>query len=1181
MPFKEVPNKVDFPAQEREMLGFWKQSKSFQKMIELHQNDPHWSFIDGPITANNPMGAHHGWGRTYKDLFLRFWTMRGRKLRYQNGFDCQGLWVEVEVEKEMSFKSKKDIEAFGLEQFVRKCKARVLRYAAVQTAQSIRLGYWMDWNDPDQLRWLAERLEENPSQVITVQGPDGPVTDTVEQIVGRLGLPELGGSYFTFSNENNFMIWTFLKKCWQKGWLYRGADVMPWCPRCATGISQHEIVTDGYAELTHQSVTLRFPLRRETSTDGTRNTKNATQNSVLRLDPATGLPEALLVWTTTPWTLTSNVAAAVGPDLTYAKVRQGEEVLYLSKGTLHMLRGEYQVLGELQGSEMIGWTYDGPFDELPAAQQPGGHAHLKELTRSVQQSAAQAHRVIPWELVGETEGTGIVHIAPGCGAEDFLLGKEHHLPLIAPLEDEGYFVEGFGWLSGQQVLQVATPIFEDLERKGLLYRVEPYTHRYPTCWRCKTELIFRLVDEWFISMGEVYDKPRQALTADEKARSLRYQIMDVVDQIRWIPEFGYSREMDWLRNMHEWMISKKRFWGLALPIWVCASCGRFEVIGDEVELKQRAVAGWEVFEGHTPHRPHIDAVKLECPVCQAAGRHGVMNRISDVGNPWLDAGIVSFSTLRYRADRDYWRAWYPAHWISESFPGQFRNWFYSLLAMATVIDSSPPFLQNFGYATLLAEDGRPMHKSWGNMIEFNEAADQMGVDVMRWLYCNHKPENDLLFGYTRGDEVRRQYLIPLWNVYSFLATYANLDGWEPPLTPGPSPRGERGAGDKAFDPAYPEGSTPHSENLLDRWVLARLNQIIPKVTEALENSDPLNATLAVNAFLNDLSNWYVRRSRRRYWKSEHDADKSTAYATLYHVMVKFARLLAPFTPFVAEAIYQNLVRSVRPQAYESVHHTAWPQSDAAAIDEQLLEEMELARQVASLGLSARNAAGIKVRQPLAKALAYAGGKRTLRPELVAIVTDELNVKGFEFVEKASQLVTYRLLPDNKTLGPRYGARFPAVRAALAAADPASIAASVQAGLPVSLEVDGQTLELAAQEILVQTQPAAGLAVATDKLATVAVDANITTELRAEGLAREVVRRVQAMRKQAGFDIADRITTYYQAGGELAQVLTSWEEYIKAETLTTNLVAGGPPAGAYTETHNLDGQELVLGVERKS
>jgi isoleucyl-tRNA synthetase len=1139
MPFTEIPPKVDFPAQEREVLKLWKDTRAFEKMIALHKGQPHWSFIDGPITANNPMGVHHGWGRTYKDAMLRFRSMQGHEMRYQNGFDCQGLWVEVNVERELDFKSKKDIEDYGLATFVRKCKERVLRYAAVQTEQSIRLGYWADWNDPDYLRYLAEKLMEDPEQVVTAQGPDGPVTDTVEQIVGRLGQPELGGSYFTFSNENNFMIWAFLKKCWQNGWVYRGDDVMPWCPRCATGISQHEIVTEGYRELTHNSVTLRFPLRGRAH-------------------------ESLLVWTTTPWTLTSNIAAAVGPELTYAKVRQGEEIYYLSKGTLHMLRGPYEVLSEMKGTDLVGWTYDGPFDELEAEQQPGGHTLLVKLIRDVKLSAVEAHQVILWDAVGETEGTGIVHIATGCGAEDFQLGKEHHFPLVAPLDEEGHFVDGFDWLTGRHVSEVAQPIFDSLQQKGSLYAVEPYTHRYPVCWRCDSELVFRLVDEWFISMGETYDKPRETLTAEEKGRSLRYQIMDVVDQIKWIPEFGYAREMDWLRNMHDWMISKKRYWGLALPIWECSKCGHFEVIGSEAEMQSRAISGLEVLAKHTPHRPYIDAVQITCPKCSAT-----MSRVPDVGNPWLDAGIVSISTLCFRTDPEFWRKWYPAHWISESFPGQFRNWFYSLLAMGTVMAQEPPFLQNFSYATLLAEDGRPMHKSWGNSIEFNEAADKMGVDVMRWLFCNHQPENDLLFGYHGGDETRRQFLIPLWNVYSFFVTYARLDGWTPP----------------PLSPEFPEGPTPVSGNLLDRWILARLNQVTARVTECLDGSDFPGAAQAVNDLIDDLTNWYVRRSRRRFWKSakvvgeEADEDKSAAYATLYHVLVKLIRLLAPMVPFVTEVMYQNLIRGVQPAAYESVHHTTWPVCDRSAIDEKLIEQMGLTRRIASLGLSARSSNNLKVRQPLAKVLVYAG-KMRLSEELVEVVLDELNVKAFEWVDTPERLVTYRVLPDNKLLGPKFGAKFPQLRAALQAADPSAVAACVRDGLPVKLQMDGESVELAPAEILISTQPAEGLAVAADKAITVAVDAVITPELRAEGLAREIVRRVQEMRKNAGFEIADRIITYYQAEGSLADVMQTWAGYIQAETLTVELLAAPPPAEAYCEDHTFEGKTVKIGVVKR-
>lgn len=1142
MAIKKAPNEVDFIQQEHQTLKFWREIDAFQTLRDLHRDKPTWSFIDGPITANNPMGVHHGWGRTYKDLFNRFWSMKGHELRYQNGFDCQGLWVEVEVEKEKGFQSKKDIETYGLAKFVRECKARVLNYAAVQTEQSMRLGYWMDWNDPDLLRELAEKLIEDPLQEMTVTGPQGPVTDTVEQIIGRLGLQELGGSYFTFSNENNFMIWKFLKKTWEKGWLYRGADVMPWCPRCATAISQHEIVTDGYAELTHRSVTLRFPLRERPG-------------------------ESLLVWTTTPWTLTSNVAAAVGPELDYLKVRvtlpapngDQEHIVYLSKGTVSMLRGEYQVLGEVKGAEMEGWTYDGPFDELPAAQAVGGVTELKELREGIETSAAEAHRVILWDEVGEEEGTGIVHIAPGCGAEDFQLSKETPLPRIAPLTEEGYFIENFDWLTGRHVSDIADDIFDDLEKKGILYHVEPYTHRYPTCWRCKTELVFRLVDEWFIHMGESYDKPREQLTQEEKEASLRYQIMDVVDQIRWIPDFGHARELDWLRNMHDWMISKKRYWGLALPIWVCDDCGHYHVVGDDHELEERAIEGYDELKGHTPHRPFIDGITLACDKCG-----GKMNRIPDVGNPWLDAGIVPFSTLSYRVDPDFWDKWYPAQWISESFPGQFRNWFYSLLAMATVLDNSPPFLENFSYASLHAEDGREMHKSWGNSIEFNEAADKMGVDVMRWLYCAHKPENNLLFGYHRAEETRRRFIIPFWNVYSFFTTYAEIDGWAPDL--------------KNFDPDTPEGSTPKSDNPLDRWILGRLNQVVAQVTDDLNNSNAYNATLSYESLLDDLSNWYVRRSRRRYWKTETDQDKSTAYATLWHVLVKMSRSLAPVIPFLTEDIYQNLVRSLFPDARESIHHTLWPEADQNAIDQKLIDQMKLARETASQGLSARSNAGIKVRQPLSQVLVFVKqGQAELDQELLEIVKDELNIKDLVFVQDPETLMSYRVLPDNKLLGPKYGADFPKVKNALANLDPDQVAELVNNGEDVPLELDGDTISLAPEEILVQTQGAEGLSTVDSKLLTVAIETEISPELRAEGLARELVRRIQDFRKQADFDIADRIRIVYQVSEGLKGALEEHRAYIMDETLTLELEEGQPDEGMFSGKAKFEGEEVTLGL----
>ncbi len=1131
MPFKDVPNTIDFAAQEHAILDFWRRTNAFEKLRALRAGSPRWSFLDGPITANNPAGIHHAWGRTYKDLWQRFKAMQGYDQRWQNGFDCQGLWVEVNVERDLGFRSKRDIETFGLAEFVKLCKQRVLTYSAIITEQSIRLGQWMDWNDPDLLRWLRDKLGEDPGQVITVQGPRGPVTDTVEQIIGRLGTAELGGSYFTFSNENNYQIWGFLKRCWERGWIYKGHDVMPWCPRCGTGISQHEIVTEGYVEKVDPGLTVRFPLR--------------------------GRPgQSLLVWTTTPWTLTSNVAAAVGPQLTYLKVRQGDEVLYLSKGTTHMLIGPYQVLGELSGRDLGGWAYDGPFDDLPAQQASG---------------SIQAHRVVLWEEVGEEEGTGIVHIAPGCGAEDFQLGQRYGLPVLAPLDEDGVFVEGFGWLSGMDVADVTQPIVADLKRKGVFYRLEDYTHRYPVCWRCQTPLVFRLVDEWFISMGQVYDKPREALTPEEKSRSLRYQMMDVTEQIRWIPEFGLDRELDWLRNMHDWMISKKRYWGLALPIWTCENCGHFEVIGSERELEERAVAGWETFKGHTPHRPWIDAVKIMCSRCG-----GLSSRIADVGNPWLDAGIVPYSTLHYRDDRSYWEKWFPADFITESFPGQFRNWFYSMLAMSTVLENRPPFKTVLGYATLLGEDGRPMHKSWGNAIDFHEGAEQIGVDVMRWMFCAHRPEKDLWFGYHLADETRRRFLIPLWNVYSFFVTYANLDGWQPPDS------GQRAVTSPSSPPLSGEGRG----NILDQWVLARLNQVVAEVTACLEDYDADSATRAVEVFLDDLSNWYVRRSRRRFWKSEHDADKNAAYSTLYHILVTLSKLLAPFVPFVTEAMYQNLVREVLADAPESVHHCAWPQaSPLLAEDVTGLEEMALARRVVAAGHAARAAAGLKVRQPLARAIVVATeDQRQALTHLGDIIADELNVKALEFASQESELVAYRLLPDLKKLGPRLGPRTPKVRAALAAADQATASqyvATLRAGQSLRLNLEGGAVELASDEVLIETEPRSGYAIAREGEMTVALDTALTPELEAEGLVREVIRRIQDLRKTAGFNIADRIITTYRASPRLAAAIAAHAASIAVETLSESLSEILEPSGEAVENFRFEGEELVVGLTKKA
>jgi len=1022
--FADVPAKIDFPALERDLLARWQREGTVETY--LRKNDDareRWSFLDGPITANNAMGVHHAWGRTYKDLFLRYHAMLGKRMRFQNGFDCQGLWVEVEVEKELGLKSKRDIEAFGIAEFVERCKARVLKYADRITQQSIRLGYWMDWDD----------------------------------------------SYFTMSDENNYTIWHFLRVCHERGWIYKGHDVMPWCPRCGTGISEQEIVTEGYQERTHLSVYVRLPLLDE--------------------------PEAsLLVWTTTPWTLPANVAAAVHPELTYVRVEQDGQSYYLAKEAVKgAIRSEYAIAEELPGERLVGRAYRGPFDELPAA-------------RGV------SHRVIAWDDVDAAEGTGIVHIAPGCGKEDFALSKIHELTVIAPIDEFGIYADTLGDLSGAYVHEVATPIMRALEGKGLLYRAEQYRHRYPVCWRCGTDLVFRLVDEWYIAIDD-----------------LRQRMIDHTRRINWYPAFGMERELDWLRNMGDWQISKKRYWGLALPIYECAGCGGFEVIGSEVELQERAVAGWEAFAGHTPHRPWIDAVEIACRGCGEP-----ISRIPDVGNVWLDAGIVAFSTLGYRHHRDSWREWYPADLISESFPGQFRNWFYSVLAESAALSDEPPYRNVFSYALMRDEKGEEMHKSKGNAIWFDDAAEAYGVDAMRWLFATTNPDANLNFGPNVVDEARRRFILPLWNSYSFFATYARLDGFLP-TTSEPVPVAER--------------------TLLDRWLLSQLHLLIGRVRRGLDGYDPDGAARAIERFtVEELSNWYIRRNRRRFWKSEGDRDKAAAYQTLYEALTTLSRLLAPFLPFLAEAIYDNLVRNVDAAAPESVHLTAFPEPDPAKVDEALSHDMAAVLEVVSAGHAARQEAAVKVRQPLPAILVHAREPETLAAitRLQDQVLDELNVKALKPLTDPGEVVSYDIRPNLRVLGPKYGKRLGTIRQALAAVEPAEVAAKVEAGEPIPLAVDGETIALEPSEVLVDLTKRAGYAAAQGDGLTVVLDTSLTPELLQEGLARDFVRGVQDARKAAGYQIEDRIEVAFEADPEVVAAIDANREQVARETLAVRL-----------------------------
>jgi len=835
---------------EKKVLAFWKRRKIFDKLRCKNRGKKKWSFIDGPITANNPMGVHHAWGRTYKDLFQRFKAMQGFDQRWQNGFDCQGLWVEVEVEKDLGFNSKRDIENFGLDRFSKACRARVNKFSAIQTQQSIKLGQWMDWKN----------------------------------------------SYYTFTDTNIEYIWHFLRKCYEKGWLYKKTMVLPWCYRCGTSLSQHELTgTDSYKELTHPGVFIQCKIKG----------KEKKEN------------EYLLIWTTTAWTLTSNVAAAVHPTLTYVKVRQGPNIYYLSKKAVTCLGLKYSVLEELPGKKLVGLEYESPYANLSAQ-------------RGIK------HRVVEWKDVSEEEGTGIVHIAPGCGAEDNELGKTKGLAEIAPLDDAGNFIDGFDWLTGKNVKGIDTLIINDLKKRGFLYKVEDYKHRYPVCWRCGEELVFRLVKEWFISC--------------DKIRSL---MKKQAAKVKWYPEHVGALMQDWLTNMGDWCISRKRYWGLPLMFFEC-SCGNIEVIGSKKELKKKAINPKEVDSLPELHRPWIDAIKIKCSKCGKT-----VERIKEVGDCWLDAGIVPFSTLHYFDNKAYWKKWFPAELVIEM-REQVRLWFYTLLFMAVTLENKAPYKAVFAYEKVNDEHGRPMHKSLGNVIWFDDATERMGADVMRWIYARQNPLFNLNFGYKGAEEIKR-ILNLLLNISNYVKKSVNT-------------RPKKLA----------------KLEVEDKWLLSRLNSLIDDVTRNLESLKPHVANkLLEDFFMNTLSREYIQYTRERIQAD--GKNKEAAFYCLYTTLLELLKMLAPFIPFLTEYFYQDYFKDKEKE--ESIHLCGWPKSNKRMINKKLEQEMEIAKQIITLILAKRREEGVGIRWPLASA-------KITMPKKIAklqeIIKRQTNVKKLEF-----------------------------------------------------------------------------------------------------------------------------------------------------------------------------------------
>ena len=1096
---KKVDPQVDFIKLEHSVLDFWEKNDIFNKRVALNKGKPPWSFIDGPITANNPMGVHHAWGRTIKDMMNRYKAMKGFDLRYQNGFDCQGLWVEVEVEKELGFKSKRDVEEYGIEKFVNLCKERVRKYSAIQTEQSKRLGYWMDWDN----------------------------------------------SYYTMSDENNYTIWSMLKKLFEDGKIYRGMDVVPWSGKSGTSYSQMEII-EGRKLVAHESVFVRFPI----------------------LDREN---EYLLVWTTTPWTLTSNVIAAVNVNLEYVKLRAADGSLYyFAKENLEFQRlekqfsdkkqwiegvpklktisqifkerGGYEIEGTVKGSDLIGIKYSGPFDDLEAQTELGGYPFTDEKLKSKGINGVNTHQVIDAgkdsignDIVVAGEGTGIVHMAPGCGDIDYKIGKKMGFINIAPLDAEAKFMEKFGWLSGLVATEKDTinKIITDLKERGFLVYSEQYPHVYPHCWRSGDELVFRMVDEWYINMD------------------WRNRIKKVVDQINWIPDWGKDREHEWLDNMGDWMISKKRFWGLALPIWEFED-GSFMVIGSKQELKGLAIEGWDEFDGESPHRPWIDKVKIKHPETGLIG-----TRILDVGNPWLDAGIVPYSTLNYNDDKKYWEKWFPGDFVVESFPGQFRNWFYSLLALSTVMEDKAPFKTLLGHALVKDETGRDMHKSWGNAIWFDDAAEEIGVDVMRWMYANQNIENNLLFGYGPANEVRRK-LLTLWNVYSFFATYAAVD---------------------KFSPLEVNIKDSHL-TLLDQWILAKSNLLVKEAVNAFDSYRVDKFIQKFERFLDDLSNWYIRRNRRRFWKSENDIDKEAAYHTLYHVLLTSVKIIAPILPFMSEKIYQNLVCNIDKNLPESVHLCEYPEIDDQKIDQKMIDQVDAIRKMVELGRSARNKVELKIRQPLQE-LCFHLSDNSIKEFVIEnqnIILEELNVKNIKYVDSTDKLIGYIIKPNLPFIGQDYGKELPKIKDAILKMDSDKIVSDINQDGEVAIHLESKTINLKRDAFLIDKESKEGYTSESDGNITVGLTTELSEKLVQEGIARDVIRHVQIMRKNANFAVEDRINTYGSFDGEIGDAIKANEDYFKNETLTVNMIDEFQ-SGEYEESFEIKGTRIKISINR--
>ncbi len=1041
--YRQVPAQVDLPALEHAVLDFWRENKVFTKSLDQSEGRPEWVFYEGPPTANGMPGAHHIEARVFKDVFPRFRTMQGYHVGRKAGWDCHGLPVELAVEKELGFNGKKDIEAYGIAEFNAKCRESVTRHTDAFTELTTRMGYWVDLDD----------------------------------------------AYRTMDPEYVESVWWSLKEIFNKDLLVQDHRVAPWCPRCGTGLSDHELA-QGYETVVDPSVFVRFPLTSGPLAD----------------------EAALLVWTTTPWTLVSNTAVAAHPEVEYVVATDGEERLVVARPLVEKALGEgWELTGQsFTGREMERWTYERPFALIDFP--------------------APAHYVVNAEYVTTEDGTGLVHQSPAFGADDLLVCKAYGLPVVNPVRPDGTFEEDVPLVGGVFFKKADEALTEDLKDRGLLFRHVPYEHSYPHCWRCHTALLYYAQPSWYIRTTAIKDR-----------------LLEENQKTNWFPDsVKNGRYGDWLNNNIDWALSRNRYWGTPLPIWRCED-DHLTVIGSRAELSE--LTGTDL-SGLDPHRPFIDEITFTCSheSCQLEAY-----RVPEVIDAWYDSGSMPFAQWGYpHKNKEIFESRYPAQFISEAID-QTRGWFYTLMAIGTLVFDKSSYENVVCLGHILAEDGRKMSKHLGNTLEPVPLMDQHGADAVRWfMAAGGSPWAARRVGHGTIQEVVRKTLLTYWNTVAFQALYARTSNWAP----------------SGADPA------PADRTVLDRWLLSELNALVDQVTQALEGYDTQRAGKLLSGFVDDLSNWYVRRSRRRFWQGD-----KAALRTLHEVIETVTRLMAPLTPFITERVWQDLIVPVAPDAPESVHLSDWPKAELTAIDPTLSTQMALVRRLVELGRATRAESGVKTRQPLSRALVAASGFESLSPELRAQITEELNVSSVASLSTGGgSLVDTTAKANFRALGKRFGKGVQAVAKAVANADAAALSLALREGT-ASVEVDGETVSLAPDEVIITETPREGWSVASDSGATVALDLEITPELRRAGLARDAIRLIQEARKNSGLDVADRIAVRWTSTSPATtEALTEHASLIADEVLALDYAQGEADA-AYGEPFEDEGLSLSFRLRR--